>query len=508
VATCNLVTNRNLADLSNTDHNLLVHAWVEFITLVAIQDVQANDGSRLSVRHAQGSVTDITSLLTKDCAEKGFHAGKIAAAFAEHRHVQDVMVFLLGHGVSIGFVARIVKRYGKDAIKIVQRTQKINIDWNAIPLNDAKTFGLLSKAQSIGIFQLESSGMRDILKKLKPDKFEDLIAILALYRPGPIGSGMVDEFIKRKHGLIPILYDHPLLEPILKDTYGIIVFQEQIMKIVNVLAGFSLGKADSLRRAISKKKEDVMQEVRADFTEGCVKKKVDAKIAEKIFNLIVHFAGYGFNKSHSAAYAVISFRTAYLKANFPVEFMTALLSSEKDNTDKVVLYIDEAKRMGETMCGVFYRTFGMDVRIVRIFNTYGPRMDLDDGRIIPSFLRSVLEGEPLTVFGDGSQTRSYCYVDDLVRGIVSYATAQGLAGETMNLGNPEEFTVLSTAHTVRNLFPKQNLSIVHKPLPLDDPTRRRPDISKAMAKLQWQPHTALKEGLLKTFAWAQTTRDT
>jgi nucleoside-diphosphate-sugar epimerase len=135
-------------------------------------------------------------------------------------------------------------------------------------------------------------------------------------------------------------------------------------------------------------------------------------------------------------------------------------------------------------------------------------MDLDDGRIIPSFLRSVLEGEPLTVFGDGSQTRSYCYVDDLVRGIVSYATAQGLAGETMNLGNPEEFTVLSTAHTVRNLFPKQNLSIVHKPLPLDDPTRRRPDISKAMAKLQWQPHTALKEGLLKTFAWAQTTRDT
>ncbi len=234
----------------------------------------------------------------------------------------------------------------EDAIKIILRTRKVTIDWKQIPLNDQKTFDLLSKAQSIGIFQLESSGMRDILKKLKPDKFEDLIAILALYRPGPIGSGMVDEFIKRKHGLIPIMYDHELLEPILKDTYGIIVFQEQIMKIVNVLAGFSLGKADSLRRAISKKKEDVMQEVRQDFTEGCVQKKIDRRIADKIFNLIVHFAGYGFNKSHSAAYAVISFRTAYLKANFPVEFMTALLSSEKDNTDKVVLYIDEAKRMG------------------------------------------------------------------------------------------------------------------------------------------------------------------
>ena len=233
-----------------------------------------------------------------------------------------------------------------DTMKIIKRIQKKDICWAEIPLDDKKTFDMLSKAQSIGVFQLESSGMRDILKKLKPDTFEDLIAILALYRPGPIGSGMVDEFIKRKHGQIPIAYDHPLLEPILKDTYGIIVFQEQIMKIVNVLAGFSLGKADSLRRAISKKKEEVMQEVRQDFVQGCGASKIDKRIAEKIFNFIVHFAGYGFNKSHSAAYAMISYQTAYLKANYSVEFMTALLSSEKDNTDKVVLYIDEAKRMG------------------------------------------------------------------------------------------------------------------------------------------------------------------
>lgn len=234
----------------------------------------------------------------------------------------------------------------EDTLKIIKRIQKIDIDWSSVPLDDPKTFDYLSKAQSIGVFQLESSGMRDILKKLKPDKFEDLIAILALYRPGPIGSGMVDEFIKRKHGQIAIVYDHPLLEPILKDTYGIIVFQEQIMKIVNSLAGFSLAQADSLRRAISKKKEDVMQEVRENFVQGCLKNKIDKRIADKIFNFITHFAGYGFNKSHSAAYALISYRTAYLKANYPVEFMTALLSSEKDNTDKVVLYIDEAKRMG------------------------------------------------------------------------------------------------------------------------------------------------------------------
>ncbi len=233
-----------------------------------------------------------------------------------------------------------------DTLKIIKRIQKKDLDWSAIPLNDAKTFEQLSKAQSIGVFQLESSGMRDILQKLRPDKFEDLIAILALYRPGPIGSGMVDEFIKRKHGQIPIAYDHPLLEAILKDTYGIIVFQEQIMKIVNILAGFSLGKSDMLRRAISKKKEEIIQEAREDFVSGCATNKIDKKIADKIFNFIVHFAGYGFNKSHSAAYALISYRTAYLKANYTVEFMTALLSSEKDNTDKVVLYIDEAKRMG------------------------------------------------------------------------------------------------------------------------------------------------------------------
>jgi DNA polymerase-3 subunit alpha len=234
----------------------------------------------------------------------------------------------------------------EETLKIISRTQGKTIQIESIPLDDPVTFGLLSRAESIGVFQLESSGMRDILRKLSPEKFEDIIAILALYRPGPIGSGMVDEFIKRKHGHIPVRYDHPKLEPILKNTYGIVVYQEQVMRIASELAGFSLAGADLLRRAMSKKTPEVMEQQRKNFVLGCRKNGIDEKIANKIFNLMEYFAGYGFNLSHSAAYALISYRTAFLKANYPVEFMTALLTSEKDNTDKVVEYINEANRMG------------------------------------------------------------------------------------------------------------------------------------------------------------------
>lgn len=233
-----------------------------------------------------------------------------------------------------------------ETTKIINRIKGIEIKTEEMPLDDKKTYELLAKAESVGVFQLESSGMRDLLRKLQPNKFEDLIALLALFRPGPIGTGMVDDFIKRKHGKIRIVYDHPLLEPILKDTYGVCVFQEQVMKIVNVLAGFSLSQADILRRAISKKIPEVMEEQRKHFIAGCVKRNVNREVAEKIFDQIEYFSGYAFNKSHSAAYAMISYRTAYLKANYPVEFMTALLTSERDNTDKVAQYIDESKRMG------------------------------------------------------------------------------------------------------------------------------------------------------------------
>lgn len=232
-----------------------------------------------------------------------------------------------------------------ETIKIVERTQGKMIDITNIALDDSKTFQLLCNAQTIGVFQLESAGMRDLLRKLEPSRFEDLIALLALYRPGPIGSGMLDDFIQRKHGRTPIRYDHPKLEAILKETYGIIVYQEQVMRIASELAGFSLAEADLLRRAMAKKIPEVMEQQRKKFIEGCLKQGVHKHIASKIFDLVVYFSGYGFNRSHSTAYALISYRTAFLKANFPIEFMTALLTSEKDNTDKVVEYVNESNRM-------------------------------------------------------------------------------------------------------------------------------------------------------------------
>jgi DNA polymerase III subunit alpha len=215
-----------------------------------------------------------------------------------------------------------------------------------LALDDGKTYSLLSSGKTIGIFQLESAGMRDLLVKMKPERFEDLIALLALYRPGPIGSGMVDDFIKRKRGSIPIKYEVPQLAEVLKDTYGVIVYQEQVMKIANVLAGFSMGQADILRRAMGKKKPEEMEKQKIQFINGAKDKHIPQKKAEKIFDLMAYFAGYGFNKSHSAAYALISYQTAYLKAHYPVEFMAALLSCVMGNSDKVVLYINECRDLG------------------------------------------------------------------------------------------------------------------------------------------------------------------
>jgi len=232
------------------------------------------------------------------------------------------------------------------AVKIVKRTKGENVDINNISLSDKVTYELLSAAETSGVFQLESSGMRDLLRKLRPEKFEDIIAILALYRPGPMGSGMLEEFIKRKQGEIEVKYDHPALEPILKETYGIIVFQEQVMQIVSALAGFSMAEADNVRKVMGKKIHDALKEIKSKFLLGAEKKDVDKVTAEKIWDFIAYFAGYGFNKSHSAAYAMVTYRTAYLKANHPVEFMTALLASEKNNTDKISDYINESVRMG------------------------------------------------------------------------------------------------------------------------------------------------------------------
>ncbi|MCI0530269.1 MAG: DNA polymerase III subunit alpha, partial [Nitrospira sp.] len=233
------------------------------------------------------------------------------------------------------------------AIKLIsQKSPDPPLTALEIPIDDVATYELLSSGQTAGVFQLESMGMRDLLIRLRPERFEDLIAILALYRPGPIGSGMVDEFIKRKRGSIPIKYEVPQLEDILKETYGVIVYQEQVMKIANVLAGFSLQEADLLRRAMGKKLPEEMEKQKEKFIQGAKQNSIPHKKAEKIFDQMAYFAGYGFNKSHSAAYALITYQTAHLKAHHPLEFMTALLTSEMGNEDKIVRYIGECRTMG------------------------------------------------------------------------------------------------------------------------------------------------------------------
>jgi DNA polymerase-3 subunit alpha len=233
-----------------------------------------------------------------------------------------------------------------NTLKLINEGKEEKLDLNRIPLDDELTYKLLGAGDTSGVFQLESSGMKELLTKLKPGNIEDVIALLALYRPGPLGSGMVDDFIKRKHGVVPVKYEVPQLEDVLKDTYGVIVYQEQVMKIASTLANFSLGDADLLRRAMGKKKPEEMAKQKEKFLFGAKKNKIKKEKAEKIFDLMAMFAEYGFNKSHSAAYAMIAYQTAYLKAHYPIEFIAALLTSEKENTDKLIRYISECNDKG------------------------------------------------------------------------------------------------------------------------------------------------------------------
>ena len=218
-------------------------------------------------------------------------------------------------------------------------------DLDNLPLTDAETYELYARGDTDGVFQVESSGMRQYLRMLKPSCFEDVIAMLALYRPGPLGSGMVDEFIKRKHGLVPVVYPHPSLSDCLRDTYGVIVYQEQVMQIAQIIASYTLGGADLLRRAMGKKKAEAMAKERVNFVTGAEKNGIDKDKANEIFDLMEKFAEYGFNKSHSAAYALISYYTAYLKVHYKVEFMAALLTSEMGNQDKLLKYVSCCKDM-------------------------------------------------------------------------------------------------------------------------------------------------------------------
>jgi len=237
----------------------------------------------------------------------------------------------------------------RDALTEIKRTEDVDIDIDAIPLDDPKTYKLFADGQTFGIFQFESSGMRELLRKARPERLDDLIALNALYRPGPLKSGMVDDYIARKQGKTEIKYELPQLEPILSDTYGVIAYQEQVMRIAQALAGFTMGQADVLRKAMGKKDPKVMATQRDRFMSGAKAQGISEKKAGKIFELMEYFAGYGFNKSHSTAYALLAYQTAYLKANYPWHFAAALLTIEAQNTDKLAVYLNEAKERGIPM---------------------------------------------------------------------------------------------------------------------------------------------------------------
>jgi len=233
-----------------------------------------------------------------------------------------------------------------DTLGSIEERHGVVIKPEEIPLDDPGVYGLLSAGYTVGIFQLESSGMRELLRRIAPERFEDIVAINALHRPGPLSSEMVELFIKRKRGLQGIDYEHQMLEPILKDTYGVILYQEQVIEIASKLAGFTKGQADILRRAMGKKEPEVMDQQRRNFIKGAAANKISETVADRIFSKMAYFAGYGFNKSHSAAYALLSYQTAYLKDRYPMEFMAACLTSEMASTDRIVILLEECRRMG------------------------------------------------------------------------------------------------------------------------------------------------------------------
>jgi DNA polymerase-3 subunit alpha len=284
-----------------------------------------------------------------------------------------------------------------DAVNSIEAVTGERPDLDHLPLDDPKVYELFCRAGTSGVFQFESGGMKDILRRLKPERFEDLVALNALYRPGPLGGGLIDDFIKRRHGKVKVEYPHPDLEPILRETYGVIVYQEQVMQIASVMAGYSLGEADILRRAMGKKKKKVMDAEKQSFIDRAKQRDIPATAARKVFELMAFFAGYGFNKSHSAAYALVAYQTAWLKAHFPVHFMAALLTTEKGNTDKMVQYIGECREIGIEVLPPDVTKSGLDFTVDGERIRFGLSAIKNAGE---NAIRSVLEaragGKPFT----------------------------------------------------------------------------------------------------------------
>jgi DNA polymerase-3 subunit alpha len=301
---------------------------------LALEGLNRNAGT-----HAAGVVISNEPLWQKTPLFKPSGLDTLATQYSG-KYVEDVDL------IKFDFLGLKTLTVIEEALQLVERRHGKRINFVEENIEDPKVYEYISTGETLGLFQIESAGMQDLAKKLKPNGFEDVIAMLALYRPGPMESGMLDDFVERKHGRAEITYMFPELEPILKPTYGVIVYQEQVMQIVQTIGGFSLGGADLVRRAMGKKIKEEMDKLKGEFADGAEKKGFDRSKAAELFDLIVKFAGYGFNKSHSAAYAMITFYTSYLKYYYPTEFMAAILTLEKNNTDKVVKYVDELKRMG------------------------------------------------------------------------------------------------------------------------------------------------------------------
>ncbi|SFV64289.1 DNA polymerase III alpha subunit [hydrothermal vent metagenome] len=300
---------------------------------LALEGLNRNAGT-----HAAGVVISNEPLWKKTPLFKPTGQDTIATQY-NGKYVEDVDL------IKFDFLGLKTLTVIEEANKLVEIRHGKRIDFIKEDVNDKGVYEYISTGDTLGLFQIESAGMQDLAKKLKPDGFEDIIAMLALYRPGPMESGMLDDFVERKHGRAKITYMFPELEPILKPTYGVIVYQEQVMQIVQTIGGFSLGGADLVRRAMGKKIKEEMDRLKTQFADGASEKGFDRKKSEELFDLIVKFAGYGFNKSHSAAYAMVTFYTSFLKRYYPTEFMAAILTLEKNNTDKVVKYVDELKNL-------------------------------------------------------------------------------------------------------------------------------------------------------------------
>ncbi|OQX77581.1 MAG: DNA polymerase III subunit alpha [Epsilonproteobacteria bacterium 4484_65] len=301
---------------------------------LALEGLNRNAGT-----HAAGVVISNEPLWQKTPLFKPTGLDTLATQYSG-KYVEDVDL------IKFDFLGLKTLTVIEEALQLVERRHGKRINFVEENIEDKEVYEYIGTGETLGLFQIESAGMQDLAKKLKPNGFEDVIAMLALYRPGPMESGMLDDFVERKHGRAEVTYAFPELEPILKPTYGVIVYQEQVMQIVQTIGGFSLGGADLVRRAMGKKVKEEMDKLKDEFADGAAQKGFDREKAANLFDLIVKFAGYGFNKSHSAAYAMITFYTSFLKHYYPTEFMAAILTLEKNNTDKVVRYVDEVKHMG------------------------------------------------------------------------------------------------------------------------------------------------------------------